>query len=358
MQPKFFYLIILNIFCILYLYYFINVYKIDSISNKHESMLINKNKNEFKDSLNFIVIGDWGGIRTKPYYSKIQLKVSKSMIDYSKKVKISFIISTGDNFYDQGLRFFMDSRILHTFENVYLKNDEKFSNINWYLVAGNHDHHTKDNAKYQLSSYNAYLPKQWNFPDFLYTKKLILLNANKQMKTFRFIFIDTTIMCNLYEKKLVGNLYNSINQTYYNLFRNQLIMSHNQNESIILIGHHPLYSSQSSEKPLLYCFHDNFLNLFKNYPIIAYFSGHDHSLQYGIYHKVHLFTSAGGSEFYHKPKLNDSDIDKNYKSHFYYADDGKHIYGGFLAVKLSINRLKFSFIDNNGKKLYENKFSF
>ena len=324
------------------------------IFNFYETKLndSNYNKNKIQDSIDFIVLGDWGGKQVEPFFNAVQLKVAKSMIDYSKKVNISFIISTGDNFYDYGLNSWNDSRINKTFVDVYLKNDKKFSKIDWYLVAGNHDHHTNDIGKYQLSSLNPYLPKQWNFPDFLYTKKILLSNVNKQIKIFRFIFIDTTIMCNLYEVKLFDNKRNILNETYFRLFKQELIKSHNKNESIILFGHHPLYSVQKSEKPSIYCFHNNFLSLFKKYRIIAYISGHDHSLQYGIYHKVHLLTSAGGIGLYHKNRINDSELNKNYQLGFYHSDDGKYKTGGFLAIKLSFNQLNFSFLGTNGENLF------
>src|SRR5450432_3924459 len=82
-------------------------------------------------ALNFLVVGDWG--RQGDYH---QSDVAKTMNDFSDTYDAKFIISTGDNFYVNGVRSIHDPLWQSSFEDVYrgiwLQKD-------WYVVLGNHD---------------------------------------------------------------------------------------------------------------------------------------------------------------------------------------------------------------------------
>src|ERR1700729_1241386 len=97
--------------------------------SKSDSILIHLPKK----SLKFIVLGDWG--RNGDYH---QSDVAEEMNVISMKYGVDFYISTGDNFYDNGIRSVNDPLWTTSFENIYhggaLQRD-------WYVVLGNHDYH-------------------------------------------------------------------------------------------------------------------------------------------------------------------------------------------------------------------------
>ena len=62
------------------------------------------------DSLRFLVLGDWGGIPTHPYYLPVEKAVGKQMGAIAEDYQTSFILALGDNFYFQGVKDVEDKR--------------------------------------------------------------------------------------------------------------------------------------------------------------------------------------------------------------------------------------------------------
>ena len=67
-------------------------------------------------SLNFMVVGDWGGQSDPPYYTEPEQDVAKQMGDIAASVGAQFTLSMGDNFYDNGVTDVDDPRFKVTFE--------------------------------------------------------------------------------------------------------------------------------------------------------------------------------------------------------------------------------------------------
>ena len=76
-------------------------------------------------SLNFMVVGDWGGQDDPPYYTNPEQDVAKQMGDIAASMGAQFTLSMGDNFYDNGVTDVDDPRFKDTFEvhkhNVYTR---------------------------------------------------------------------------------------------------------------------------------------------------------------------------------------------------------------------------------------------
>ncbi|KAL0415572.1 UNVERIFIED_CONTAM: Purple acid phosphatase 17 [Sesamum latifolium] len=65
-------------------------------------------------TLRFLVVGDWG---RKGEFN--QSRVAFQMGRIGEALDIDFVVSTGDNFYDNGLEGEDDPNFLHSFANVY-----------------------------------------------------------------------------------------------------------------------------------------------------------------------------------------------------------------------------------------------
>ncbi|KMT13490.1 hypothetical protein BVRB_4g082690 [Beta vulgaris subsp. vulgaris] len=91
-------------------------------------------KQETKEdgSLSFLVIGDWG---RKGTFN--QSLVATQMGIVGEKLDVDFIISTGDNFYEDGLTGVEDPAFKDSFTDIYTAPSLK---ERWYTVLGNHDY--------------------------------------------------------------------------------------------------------------------------------------------------------------------------------------------------------------------------
>ena len=67
------------------------------------------------ESVNMIVIGDWGGIPFFPYFSPFQIITANQMIKTAAEQHTDFVLALGDNFYLNGVVNEYDSRFMVMF---------------------------------------------------------------------------------------------------------------------------------------------------------------------------------------------------------------------------------------------------
>ena len=68
------------------------------------------------DSLNFLVVGDWGGQSDPPYYTEAEKEVAGCMAETAANIGSQFTMALGDNFYPDGVKDVDDPRFNETFE--------------------------------------------------------------------------------------------------------------------------------------------------------------------------------------------------------------------------------------------------
>src|SRR5450631_2662486 len=83
--------------------------------------------------LNFIVFGDWGRKGEAD-----QVEVAVQMAKAAKEAGAKFIISVGDNFYENGVASVDDKHWQTSFEQVY---GDAALQVPWQVILGNHDYH-------------------------------------------------------------------------------------------------------------------------------------------------------------------------------------------------------------------------
>lgn len=248
-----------------------------------------------KNSLRFLVIGDWG------IGSAGQINVANQMLQAHKRKAIDFVLTVGDNIYPTG-----KGRLLNPlFERPYaglLQQQVKF-----YATLGNHD---IIEGRYDQLSYPHFNMGSRNY----YT----LPQANGLAE---FFMLDS----NEFDAKQYGWLDGALKAS-------------NARWKIALF-HHPLYSSASHHGSAL-GLRRVLEPLFAKYKVQAVFCGHDHTyervkLQQGIQHFV-----AGGSGFV---RVGDINLNSPFRQVSYDKANS------FMLIELTDRQMNFQAVNEFGE---------
>ena len=72
--------------------------------------------NKAEDTLDFVMIGDWGGQPSEPYYTTAEADIANQIGKKAAEIGAQFTVALGDNFYDSGVKNVEDPRFKETFE--------------------------------------------------------------------------------------------------------------------------------------------------------------------------------------------------------------------------------------------------
>eukprot|EP01018_Ginkgo_biloba_P005111 Gb_25294 [translate_table: standard] len=251
-------------------------------------------------SLNFLVVGDWG---RKGHYNQSNVATQACLpcpvSDYfhlnmgriGEELDIDFVISTGDNFYEDGLTGVADKSFQESFSNIYTAKS---------------------------------LQKPWH-------------------GAYSHLLIST------------GKCLTSISMTGEAFFPGESIsgascrwdvtMALNASNATwkIVVGHHPIRSvghhGDTSEliQQLLPILEENNADL--------YINGHDHCLEHisGITSRIQFLTSGGGSKSW---KGIDQEANTDGLQMYY---DGQ----GFMSIEINPTTLRAAFYDTEGNAIHE-----
>ena len=90
----------------------------------------------------FIILGDWGVGNSN------QTDVAKGMEQWAATNKPQFILTTGDNFYQNGITGHDDPRWNSYWRNVY--NSTNIKPLPWQVAIGNHGYYPANSGKYVI----------------------------------------------------------------------------------------------------------------------------------------------------------------------------------------------------------------
>ncbi|KAL1201115.1 Purple acid phosphatase 8 [Cardamine amara subsp. amara] len=279
-------------------------------------------------TLSFLVVGDWGR-RGSYNQSQVALQMGKT----GKKLNVDFVISTGDNFYDDGIISPYDSQFQDSFTKIYTASSLQKP---WYSVLGNHDY--RGNVHAQLSPILRALDCRW----------ICLRSYVVNAEIVDIFFVDTTPFVDKYFDEPKDHVYDWRGVIPRNKYLNNLLMDVDValQESVakwkIVVGHHTIKSAGHHgitielEKQLLPILEANEVDL--------YINGHDHCLEHisSINSGIQFMTSGGGSKAW-KGDRNEWDPQEMM---FYY--DGQ----GFMSVFTSEAELRVVFYDGYGRVLH------
>ncbi|MDX1440490.1 MAG: tartrate-resistant acid phosphatase type 5 family protein, partial [Rubricoccaceae bacterium] len=231
-----------------------------------------------REAFNFMVMGDWG--RNGLFD---QDDVARQMGVTGDSISSRFVISTGDNFYPDGVESIEDLQWARSYETIYTA---PVLHRPWYVVLGNHD--WQGNVDAQLL-YHA-ISDRWTMPSRYYSAEFPISDSTRAL----FLFLDTTELADAERARLYpqSDRWDQSRQLHWA----DSTLGASTAQWKIVIGHHPIYmaSSRYEDNPHLIA---NLLPILERHGVQAYFAGHDHNLQHlrreGS--PIHYFISGAGS---------------------------------------------------------------
>lgn len=270
-------------------------------------------------SLPFVLIGDWGR-----HGRDHQLNVAVQMGETAAGIKSRFVVSLGDNFYENGVTRLDDPYWRTSFEDIYTADSLQTP---WKVILGNHDY--RGNVQAQLDY--SHLSSRWELPARYYSVTETLPDGGMA----EFFYLDTSPFIREY----IGTTTDIAGQdiTKQMAWLNDAL-GRSAARWKIVIGHHPIYTAltgRDHDQPDMIAHIDPILRA-HNVPI--YINGHDHSLQATTISGITYVTNGAGSETYHTGNAGRNGF-----------VSGNH---GFMTCSLSSEKLDFALINMSGRTLY------
>ncbi|XP_010936863.1 purple acid phosphatase 3 [Elaeis guineensis] len=279
-------------------------------------------------SLRVVVIGDWG---RKGEYN--QSEVATQMGRIGDVLDIDFVISVGDNFYEDGLTGVDDKAFEESFTSIYTA---KSLQEPWYAVLGNHDY--RGDVLAQLNPVLRKIDSRW------ICMRSFIVNA----EIVEFFFVDTTPFVEKYWIDPEDHHYDwrgvAPRENYISNLLKDLDKALKESSATwkIVVGHHTMrsVSDHGDTQELLTLL----LPILKANEVDLYINGHDHCLQH-ISSKdspLQYLTSGGGSKAWRGVFTPNAD-----KLQFFY--DGQ----GFMSLQVTKTNVDVVFYDVFGRVLYK-----
>jgi len=113
--------------------------------------------------LHFVSVGDWGDDTVIGIAH--QQAVAQTISDWCGTHDTQFILSTGDNFYPDGVTSATDPRFETSWRSIY--NLPNIDSKQWYISIGNHDHGPDDGREQFQVEFGLTEPR-WYYPSLWY----------------------------------------------------------------------------------------------------------------------------------------------------------------------------------------------
>ncbi|KAK4486186.1 hypothetical protein RD792_008855 [Penstemon davidsonii] len=281
------------------------------------------------ETLRFLVVGDWG---RKGDFNQSQVAFQMGRI--GEKMDIDFVVSTGDNFYDDGLKGEDDPNFSESFTNIYTANSLQKQ---WFSVLGNHDY--RGDALAQLSSSLRKKDSRW----------LCLRSFVVNAEIAELFFVDTTPFVNYYFTNPEDHKYDwrgvtPVKSYTANILRDvELALKNSRAKWKIVVGHHAIRSvgHHGDTQELV----ERLLPILRANNVDLYVNGHDHCLEHINDNKspIQFLTSGAGSKAWR------GDVKETNDERLKFFYDGQ----GFMSVDLTENDVQIVFYDVFGQVLHK-----
>ncbi|CAI5472561.1 unnamed protein product [Closterium sp. Yama58-4] len=302
-------------------------------------------------AVRFFAFGDWGRngtfnqsliaqqVRRTPF-----LIVLHAMGAVGQQMVPQFVVSVGDNFYDEGLTNVNDDKFARSFTNIYT---HRSLQVPWYAVLGNHDYY--GNVLAQLHPALANRDPRWVCRRSMALSLPLCPSASVDCVDLVDLFLyDTTPLVPAYRHKQGRRVdwrgLNTANWTQQETTQLQELegwLGNSRARWKVVVGHHPVFSygHHGHQQEMIH----RVKPLLERYGVDAYLNGHDHNMQHVKKDDspVHYFTVGGGSKAWR------SDAPSQAPGlRFYFPGQG------FSALQVDRDRLSVAFYGVDGQQMY------
>ena len=269
-------------------------------------------------ALNFLAVGDWG--RDGGFH---QSDVAARMGETAKVLNARFVVSVGDNFYEDGVDSVTDPKWKTSFEDVYTAPSLQ---LPWHVALGNHDYH--GNAQAQLDY--AQTSSRWRLPARCYS----FTEPADGFSVEVFVLDTSPFIRSYYEdgakKVKVGGQDPAAQLAWF-----EAALARSNADWKIVVGHHPVYSGQ--EKGGSTELTETLDPILQRHRIPLYINGHDHDLQHVYRGATHYICTGAGSKMRETCGMEGSDFCS--------------LQSGFTAFSINRTTLKVAYRDYTGAEL-------
>ena len=276
-------------------------------------------------ALAFLAVGDWGRDGASH-----QRDVAARMGERAAADRAAFVVSVGDNFYENGVQTVHDAQWRTSFEEVYTAPSLAKP---WYVALGNHDYRGVPQAQIDYTHASS----RWRMPARYFVQQMRAPGDS----TLDLFVIDTSPMVKRYDSSQEQNALrlNVESQDVPAQLRwLDGALGASRADWKIVAGHHPVFSGGSGHgstpeliadvKPLL-----------ERHGVQAYLAGHDHDLQHIVVGPVTYIQTGAGSETRPVSAIPGTR----------FATDRS----GFTAYRIAGDRMTVDFIDHTGMVLHQ-----
>ena len=275
-------------------------------------------------AVDFLVVGDWG--RNGASH---QREVAAQMAKTGENLTSRFVISVGDNFYENGVQSADDPQWRSSYEDIY---SARALQIPWFVALGNHDYRGVPQAQMDYAKTSA----RWRMPGRYYK----ISGRDVGASHLDLFIIDTSPMVHKYRdnvhEAIAANVAGQDVPAQLQWLDRALTESNAPWK--VVVGHHTIYSGGSGHgdtreaKELL-------VPIFRKHGVQAYINGHDHDLQHIRRDGIDYVCCGAGSEVRPVQSVDGT---------LFCAERS-----GFAAMRSTADSLTFEFRDFTGVKLYQ-----
>ncbi|XP_071724180.1 purple acid phosphatase 8-like [Rutidosis leptorrhynchoides] len=250
-----------------------------------------------------------------------------------EKLKIDFVISTGDNFYDDGLTGTDDPAFHDSFTDIYTADSLQKP---WYNVLGNHDY--RGDAVAQLSPILRQIDSRW----------ICLRSYIVDAEIAEFFFVDTTPFVDGYFTDPKDHTYDWRDifprEKYLQNILEDLDSALKESTAKwkFVIGHHTVKSAGHHRNTIE--LEAQLLPILQENKVDFYVNGHDHCLEHisSSDSELQFLTSGGGSKAWR------GDVEWWNPKEMKFYHDGQ----GFMSVELTQSEVDIKFYNVFGTVMH------
>jgi tartrate-resistant acid phosphatase type 5 len=272
-------------------------------------------------ALNFLAVGDWGRDG-----GNNQADVAREMGVVAQRLKARFVISVGDNFYEDGVKSVDDPQWKTSFEDVYLARSLQ---VPWYVALGNHDYHGEPQAQIDYTAHST----RWRMPARWFARRETAPDGS----VLDLFVLDTSPLIRGYYDDGAKTVKVAGQDVEAQLgWLDQALAASNADWKVV-VGHHPVYSGNKyGGAPDMQARIDPIL---LRHGVPLYLNGHDHDLQHVHRGATHYVCTGAGSK-------TDDRCAPTPGGDFCVKEPG------FAALRLSRSMLQVAYRDATGAELH------